>query len=328
MTNFWQTLPKPFTVLAPMDDVTGNVFRKVINSSFRPDIFFTEFTNADGLISVGSKIVGSKLKYEPDQHPIIAQIWGNNPESIYKSAKIVKNLGFDAIDFNMSCPVKNITKRGCGAALIGNYGLAKQIIDALKKGAKGIPVSVKTRLGLKTNVIEEWATFLLNQRLDALTIHARTASEMSKVPAQWDEIEKVVKIKNKISPNTVIIGNGDVKDYEDVIFKHNKYGVDGVMIGRGVFDNPWVFEHDNNKQHSKKEYLNLLLKHFDYFELDYPDPIVLQKRYPALKKFFKMYINGFNRASEFRLQLMETKNLQEARELVNTLGSRKTLDLE
>lgn len=315
MVNFWQNLAKPFTVLAPMDDVTDNVFRQVINSTARPDVFFTEFTNVDGLTSVGSKIVGRKLEYENSQHPIVAQIWGNNPVNVYKSAKIVKKLGFDAIDFNMSCPVKHIVSRGCGAALIGNNKLAKDIIDALREGAGDLPISVKTRLGLKTNVIDEWSQFLLEQHLDALTIHARTASEMSKVPAQWKEIGKVVKYKNKISPYTIIIGNGDVKTYDQVIELGNEYGVDGVMIARGIFDNPWVFDKDK-KEHTKEEYLKLLLVHFDFFEKANSDPIVLKKRFPALKKFLKMYVKDFSEASLLRQKLMETESLTEAREIL------------
>jgi tRNA-dihydrouridine synthase len=315
MVNFWQNLNKPFSVLAPMDDVTDNVFRKVILNTARPDVFFTEFTNADGLTSPGSKIVGRKLKYEKDQHPIVAQIWGNDPENIIKAAKIVKDLGFDGVDFNMSCPVRNIVKRGCGAKLIGNNSLAKEIIASLKEGAKGIPISVKTRLGLSKNIIEEWATFLLSQKLDALTVHARTASQMSKFPADWEQIGLVVKIKNKISPNTIIIGNGDVKSIAQGKSLADKYGVDGIMIARGVFDNPWVFDPDD-KNHTKEEYLNLLLKHFDYYESENPDPVVFARRYPSLKKFFKMYIKDFDGANILRQSLMETKNLEEARHLL------------
>ena len=319
MTNFWQKLPKPFIVLAPMDDVTDNVFRKVINETMRPDVFFTEFTNADGLASPGSKIVGKKLKYESNQHPIVAQIWGNNPDTVYKAAKIVKDLGFDAIDFNMSCPVRNIVSKNCGAALIGNYDLAKNIIEAVRKGSGKLPISVKTRLGLKNNVAADWCKFLLEQNLDTIIIHARTAAEMSKVPAHWDEIGKIVKMRNEISPKTLIIGNGDIKSYDQALQVAKKYGVDGVMIGRGIFDNPWVFDKSSNNIHTKHDYLQLLLKHLNYFEIENPDEVVRRKRYSSLKKFFKMYIKEFKDASILRQTLMETDTVNEAREVLSKI---------
>jgi tRNA-dihydrouridine synthase len=312
MVNFWNSLPTPFTVLAPMDDVTDNVFRKVIQETARPDVFFTEFTNTDGLTSVGARVVSRKLKFEIKQRPVVAQIWGNKVESFFKAAQIIKELGFDGIDINMGCPVREIVKKCAGAGLIGQNSLAKEIIEAVKKGAPGVPLSVKTRLGITKNVGEEWATFLLEQELCALTIHGRTAIQMSKVPADWDEIGKVVNIKNRVAPKTLVIGNGDIKSWGQITNMHNKYGVDGVMIGRGIFDNPWVFS-KNIALHKKEEYVNLLLKHFDYFEAENTSAEVQKKRYPALKKFFKMYIKDFDGASIFRQKLMEMENLQKAR---------------
>ena len=319
MTNFWLELPKPFTVLAPMDDVTDNVFRKLINETARPNVFFTEFTNADGMVSSGRVIVARKLKFEPPQRPIVAQIWGNNPDTIYRAAKIIKEMGFDGIDINMGCPVREVIKKCAGAGLIGKYELAKAIIDAVKKGAHGIPISVKTRLGIGTNIAGEWATFLLKQNLDALTIHARTASQMSKVPADWNEVGKIVELKNQIAPKTLIIGNGDIKSFAEVLEKSRIYGVDGVMIGRGIFDNAWVFDPIDKGNHTQSEYLDLLIKHLDYFEKDNPDPVIIKKRYPALKKFFKMYIKEFNGASLLRQKLMETETITEARTIITGL---------
>lgn len=313
MTNFWQKLPKPFTVLAPMDDVTDNVFRKVINATARPDVFFTEFTNADGLSSKGANIVSRKLIFDPDQHPIVAQLWSNNPQSMFKAAKIVKTMGFDGIDINMGCPVREVIKKSAGAGLIGKYDLSKSIIDAVKDGADGLPVSVKTRLGISVNIAEEWATFLLSQNLSALTIHARTASQMSKGLADWDEIAKIVKIKNKIAPKTVIIGNGDVKSYTEVLEKHKIFGVDGIMIGRGIFGNPWIFDVNSLISHKKSEYIELLLKHLDFFELENQDHKTMMKRFPALKKFLKMYINNFEGASLLRQRLMEVNTPEKVR---------------
>lgn len=314
MTNFWQNLKKPFTVLAPMDDVTDNVLREIINEVARPDVFFTEFTNSDGLNSIGNKIVARKLTFEKGQHPIVAQIWGNNPESMEKASKKILKLGFDGIDINMGCPVHDVVKKGAGAGLIGNYENSKNIIDAVKKGVNNkIPVSVKTRLGINTNIAEDWASFLLRQDLSALTIHGRIAKQMSQGDANWDEIKKIVEIRNRVSSGTLIIGNGDVKSYSEVIEKYNKYNVDGVMIGRGIFSNPWVFD-SNEKTHKTAEYLNLLIKHLKLFEKTCGE----NKNFAIMKKFFKMYINGFPNASELRTKLMETKSVTEAVEFLKT----------
>lgn len=317
MTNFWQKLPKPFTVLAPMDDVTDNVFRQVVMKAGRPDVFFTEFVSSDGLVFNSHGVPLRKLTFTPNQHPIVAQIWGTNPENMEKAAKIVVDLGFDGIDINMGCPVREVMKRGAGAGLIGNYDLSGEIIISVKKGAGVLPVSVKTRLGKNDNIARDWCSFLLKQNIAALTIHARTAKQMSKVPADWEEIGKMVKIGNKISPETIIIGNGDVKSYKEVGDLSEKYGVDGVMIGRGIFANPWVFARDT-KEHSRQDYIDLLLKHIDLFEKTWGET----KNFAIIKKFFKMYINNFKGASILRQKLMEAKSFEEikkrlAEEFVN-----------
>ena len=308
MPNFWSKLDRPFTILAPMDDVTDNIFRQVILHTSRPDIFFTEFTNADGLVHGGSGVPLRKLSYTKDQHPIIAQIWGTNPENFEKAARIVRDSSFDGVDINMGCAVKDVIKKGAGAALIGNYQLAEKIIKSVRAGVEKIPVSVKTRLGNRTNIADEWLKFLLNQDLAAITIHARIAKQMSGGIADWDEIGRIVEMKNKISPKTIIIGNGDVLSYKEVLEKYETYKIDGVMIGRGVFQNPWVFD-KKEKMRTRNEYLELLNYHLDLYE---KDPLSV-KSYGTLKKFFKIYIRGFDNASEVRSKLMETRNLKEAR---------------
>jgi tRNA-dihydrouridine synthase len=316
MNNFWTKLNKPFTVMAPMDDVTDNVFRQIILSAARPDVFFTEFANVDGLVHGANGIPLRKLSFTPNQHPIVAQIWGVNPTNFEKAAKMVCDLGFDGIDINMGCPVRDVVKMGAGSGLIGNYELVKEIIDSVKLGAGKLPVSVKTRLGNKVNISEEWITFLLGQKLAALTVHARIAKQMSQGFADWEEIGKIVKIKNKIAPETLIIGNGDVKSYPEVVEKHEKYKVDGVMIGRGVFANPWVFDPTTPRlRRTRKNYVDLLLKHINLFESTWGDT----KNYQVLKKFFKMYINGFEGASAMRAKLMETENFNQVRKLLNSV---------
>lgn len=312
MINFWQGLPKPFTVLAPMDDVTDNVFRQVVLSAARPDVFFTEFVNSDGLNHGANGIPLDKLRYSCDQHPIVAQIWGNIPESMEKAAKKVSKLGFDGIDINMGCPVKDVVKKGSGAGLIGNYDLAGSIIKAVKKGAGKVPVSIKTRLGKNENIAEDWITFLLKEDIAALTVHARTASEMSGPPADWNEIGKIVQIRNTIAPKTVIIGNGDIKSYKEAVLMHKKYGVEGIMIGRGIFANPWVFDR-TGKPHTKNDYIELLTLHIDLFEETWGKT----KNFEVIKKFIKMYIKDFEGANAIRQKLMDAKSINDMKNLIS-----------
>ncbi|HKC04329.1 MAG TPA: tRNA-dihydrouridine synthase [Patescibacteria group bacterium] len=316
-TNFWQKLPKPFTVLAPMDDVTDTVFRQVVLSAGRPDVFFTEFTSADGLVFNSHGVPLRKLMFTKGQHPIVAQIWGKDPDRMEKAAKIVADLGFDGIDINMGCPVRDVIRLGAGAGLIGNYESAGNVISAVKKGAGGLPVSVKTRLGINTNIAADWSTFLLKQNLAALTIHARTAKQMSAVPAQWEEVGKIVKIRDRIAPNTPIIGNGDVKSYREILKLSQEYGVDGVMVGRGIFTDPWIFDSSSIlASHPRQEYIDLLLLHIKLFEKTWGET----KNFAIIKKFFKMYINNFRGASLLRQKLMATGNFEEVENLIRSEG--------
>ena len=309
MTNFWKKLPKPFTVLAPMENVTDYVFREVIaNYLPKPDVMFTEFTNVEALNSVGFDKTIHRFKFSENQRPIVAQIWGINPKNYYKTAKMIVDLGFDGIDINMGCPDKAVVKIGACSALINNQPLAKEIIEAVKKGSNKLPISIKTRIGVKEIVTEEWITFLLEQKIDAVTVHGRTAKQLSDVPANWNEITKAVEIKNKISPKTIIIGNGDVKNQNDILEKHTKHGVDGVMIGRGILSNPWVFEKEE-KVHFYEDYKKVLLKHLALYDNT--------MHYDKLKKFFKMYVNNFDGANSLRTKLMKTKTVGDALKLLN-----------
>jgi nifR3 family TIM-barrel protein len=300
--NFWKTLPKPFWVLAPMEDVTDTVFRQIVASLGRPHVFFTEFTNVEAMANNASK---GRLEFTPSEHPIVAQIWGNNPTSFYEAAKTIKLMGFDGIDINFGCPERSIIKQGACSALIGQEKLVSEIIQATCEGAGGMPVSVKTRIGIKTIVTEEWIGFLLGQKLAAITIHGRTVTEMSDVPAHWDEIAKAVKIRKN---QTLIIGNGDVKSLSEAREKIYQTGVDGVMIGRGIFENPALFA---EKILSKEEKLKLLREHIDMYEETWGNT----KNFQILKKFVKTYISGFDGASEMRMQLMQAKNIDQLKQI-------------
>lgn len=312
--NFWQTLPKPFFILAPMEDVTDSVFRRIIASCGRPDVFFTEFTNVEGIFSHGEAIVSQRLSFTPSEKPLVAQIWGLEPSHFFKAARKLAGMGFDGIDINMGCPQKSITKRGACSALINNHSLAKEIILATKEGAGVLPVSVKTRLGFKHNQREEWISFLLSFDLSAITIHARTATEMSSVPARWDEVGHVVKMRNEMRKDTLIIGNGDVTSREDGAKKAKTYRVDGIMIGRGVFYNPWIFDtHRGEQTASKKQRLGLLVQHIQLFEKSWGK----NKPFQIMKKYIKIYVSGFDGANGLRIKLMGTHSYTQAYKVIN-----------
>jgi len=314
--SIWQQLPRPIFILAPMEDVTDTVFRRIISSVGKPHLYFTEFTNVDGFLSEGREQVGQRLKFEPEEKPLIAQIWGLKPENFYKASKEIVEMGFDGIDLNMGCPQKDVISKGACSALINNHALAKEIIVATKEGSKGLPVSVKTRLGFKTNQREEWIGFLLEQNLAALTIHGRTAQEMSIPSAHWDEIGKVVELRDMMGLTTPIIGNGDVESIEEAQEKVEKYHVDGVMIGRGIFHNPWLFDPQKKLENiTPTERFELLLRHIKLFE----DTWGNKKPFQILKKYFKIYIANFSGASDLRAQLMECKNGDEVRNIIESI---------
>lgn len=309
MSNFWQQLPKPFFALAPMDGVTDVVFRHVVARAAKPDVFLTEFINTDSYCSAkGQQSTASRIAFTSDEQPIVAQIWGTNPENYATMARGLKDLGFAGIDINMGCPVKDVIKKGSGSALIQTPSLAAEIIAAAKEG--GLPVSVKTRIGFKQRNTEQWLSFLLQQDLAALTVHGRTQKEQSKVPADWAEIGKAVQLRDQIAPQTIIIGNGDVKDRADGEQKAKQYGVDGIMIGRGVFANVFCFE-KQPATHTHQEYIKLLNLHLDLFDKQWPD-----NPFAPLKRFFKIYIREFSGASEIRDRLMHTSSTNEARAII------------
>ncbi len=321
----WTNLPKPFFVLAPMEGGTDTVFRQIVAQCSRPDAMFTEFTNVEGLLSKGKEEVGKRLVFEKSEKPLVAQIWGKRPESFFEVAKILKSMGFDGIDINMGCPERTVVANGCCSALIENPKLAAEIIAATKQGSEGLPVSVKTRIGFKTISTKEWIGFLLDQDLDALTIHFRTQKEMSLVPAHWEEAKKIVEIKKQKGKKTVLIGNGDVMSKVNGRELAKKYGLDGIMIGRGAFHNPYVFnESINYEQQTKTERITLLKKHLELFEKTWKDIHPLSekgfgKSYPPLKRYFKIYISGFDGAADLRGELMLTTSLDEAKKILSGL---------
>lgn len=326
MKKIWDKLPKNFFCLAPMSDVTDPAFRRVIAKYSKTNknnnlVFWTEFVSADGLASPGREVLKNNLVFSRKEKPIIAQLFGANQDKMRKATSYVISLGFDGIDINMGCPDRAVEKQGAGSSLIKNPKLAGLLIEAVKEGIKdsgkkNISVSVKTRIGYNKNQIEEWIPFLLSCDLDALTIHARTRKELSKTSADWSHVKRVVEIRNQMKVKTKIIGNGDVTSLTEAKKLMKQTGCDGVMIGRGIFGNPWFFN-SSKKKITLEEKLKVLVEHTNLFEK-------LEghyKNFAVMKKHYKAYVNDFSGAKELRLKLMETENAKEVEKIVSNFLS-------
>jgi len=305
--SFWKSLPHPFFMLAPMANVTDAAFRRVICKYGKPDVLYTEFVSADGLCSAGREALLIDLKYSEIEHPIIAQIFSAHPDKIFEAAKLIAELGFDGIDINMGCPDKNVMKQKAGAALIKQPELARELMRAAKAGAPNLPLSVKTRIGDVKNTLNEWLPVLLEEKPEAIIIHGRTRKEMSKVPARWETIKEAVEIAK--GSGVKIIGNGDVVDVTDARNKVKETGCDGVMLGRAIFGNPWLF---SEKIPSIKEKLEVMLEHTYLFE----ELLGEHKSFHIMRKHYKAYANGFDGAKELRIQLMQTENVADVEKIV------------
>ena len=294
-----------------MEGVTDIAFRQVIAKAARPDIFFTEFTNVNSYISEkGRPNALERFRIEETERPIVPQIWGTKPEMFAETAKALKEMSFPAVDINMGCPDRHVVATGGGSGLIRTPELAKGIIRATKTA--GLPVSVKTRLGYsRVDEWEDWLTTILEAEPAALTIHLRTKKEMSKVAAHYELIPDILALKDAISPETVLIINGDIERPADAQ-KYIDMGVDGIMIGRGVFHNSFCFEKEP-REHGREELIDLMRYHLDLYEKYELSP------YDPLKHFYKIYINNFPGASEIRDRLMHTKSIPEAREVLAEL---------
>jgi nifR3 family TIM-barrel protein len=329
MKNFWQKLNRPFFCLAPMSDVTDFAFRTMISkysknrNNKNEVVFWTEFVSADGLCDKHArKKLSHILRFKDSERPIVAQVFGANPDNMKKACQYIASLDFDGIDINMGCPDKSVVAQGAGSALIKNPDLAHKIIKASQEGikiaGKNIPVSVKTRIGFNKEEIDSWIGELVKEDISALTVHLRTKKELSNVPANWEYIDKIKKIITKSGKDILLICNGDIKDMKEAREKIKKYGCDGVMIGRGVFGDPWFFAnltHENRGcqiEISLNEKLNVLIEHTKLFEKELGDI----KNFDVMKKHFKAYINGFKGARELRVELMKSKNSKEVESII------------
>lgn len=353
MSNFWTKLQTPILAQAPLADVTDAAFRRMIakyssdcwtsdvqqsrdrdvadRNLRNPFVMWTEFVAADGLMRAtpeGKEKLMADLIYSNEERPIVAQLFSSHPEYMEQAARLCKELGFDGIDINMGCPDRAIEKQGCGSAMIKTPEIAKEVIRAAQKGGDGLPISVKTRLGYNEDQLEEWLPAILEESPAAVTIHARTRKEMSKVPARWERIARAVAIRDELGSNTLILGNGDVLSVDDAREKIAASGADGAMVGRALFGNPWFFHptrrlpqrlialptHGVNREEiiatdtsdtsveyvSLHERLTVLVEHTKLF-----CELLPFKSFNVMKKHYKAYVNGFPHAKELRTELME-----------------------
>ncbi len=326
--GFWKKLHIPIFALAPMADVTDEAFRRMIARYGKPDVMWTEFVSCNGLCSDGRRALLQDLLFDERERPIVAQFFGATPEHFYRSALLARELGFDGIDINMGCPDKNIQKQNAGAKLILDPPLAKRIVAETKRGAGPLPVSIKTRIGYTKNIIDEWLPHVLETEPSAITIHGRTKKEMSDVPAHWDIIAHAAVLVKKYDSSKnrpLVLGNGDIKSVEEGFEKVARYGVDGVMVGRGLFGMPWFFrdiqalrdgKRPVHRAISTKKKMCIMLEHAALFEKLFSET----KRFDVMKKHFKAYVHGFDRAKELRMKLMQTHTVAEIRTILKEEG--------
>ena len=314
--DFWQSMPKPFFVLAPMANVTDYAFRSMFAKYGKPDVMWTEFVSADGLVSSGKDRLMIDLKYSRKERPVVAQLFTGHPPVMEKAAKIVLDLGFDGLDINMGCPDRAVERQGGGASLIKNPKFAFEVLQSARNGVEGkIPVSIKTRIGYN-KFDPDWIRSVLLWNIPVLTVHLRTRKEMSLVPAHWELVPEIVKLRNEICPQTLLIFNGDVDSISHGAKLLNEFGGDGVMVGRGIFGKPWFFSdipkvrknfpriYNIVNEKSPKERLTILLEHTKLFVKSFKG----YKNFDVMKKHFKAYVSGWDGARELRVELMEAKD--------------------
>lgn len=325
--SFWNHLQTPHFSLAPMEDVTDTAFRQLVaelSDSEVLQVMYTEFMSTDGFVhEVGKEHVAHRLLVSATEREVlqrkgiklVAQIWGTDPAKFAETARILtQEYAFDGIDINMGCPVKKVVQQGACSALIGTPELAIEIIQATKS-ATHLPVSVKTRIGLNRKVTEWWVETLLSTGISALVVHGRLQKDMSEVPADWDEIAKAVQVANKLNLSTPIIGNGDVRSYQHGLQLAQETGVNGLMVGRGIFSNPWIFN-KTTKEITPHEKIETMRRHIHLFESFWGH----NKRYPVIQRFFKIYISGFEGAAALRAKIMLAKNMEHVHQILAEFG--------
>jgi len=331
MSSVYRRLPRPFVAMAPMKGITDTVFRRMLCEIAKPDLLYTEFAWAEGLCSPKPTRFKQQLEFHTTEHPIVAQLWGRSPAAFERAAAFACRLGFDGIDINMGCAVRKILKRGTGAGLIATPKAAAEIIAAVRSGAPDLPLSVKTRLGMNEVSVEHWCGFLLEQRLDALCVHARTAAQGYGGSADWNAINAVIALRNRISPDTVVIGNGDLSSTDHALSLHARHPVDGFMIGRAVLLDPYVLQRrdsavrrDRASAHavSPARCISLFREHVALHRR------IWGKRRNAgvLKRFVAVYLAGIPEYTQLRRRLLRSETHAEMLAVLSTAAAKARQD--
>ncbi len=307
--SFWDDLPRPFFLLAPMANATDTAFRRIVTECSSPHAVYTEFTSVAGLCSPGAPRLMVDLEFAECERPVIAQFFGSVPEQFRRCAELAVELGFDGVDINMGCPDRSVLRQKAGAALIRDPELALEIIAATRAGAGDLPVSVKTRIGHDSDMVEEWIGRLLGARPAAIAIHARTVKERSEVPAHWDAVRRSCELAR--GSGVPIVGNGDVRSLQQGRALAAETGADGVMIGRGIFGNPWVFSAAGAPDDLRAA-VETMLAHALLYDLLFAG----RKNFVDLRRHFKAYVGGFRGARRLRMELMETHSVGDVERIV------------
>lgn len=339
--GFWSELALPIIGLSPMDDVTDHPYRFIQKKYGQPALIYTEFTSVEGVCHGALQLLKDFL-FDETQRPIVAQIYGTTPDFFRQTATLLCELGFDGIDINMGCPAKTVASSGAGAALIKNPQLAQEIVTSTKAGVmdwvngkssrdcpdivekiwreverrhellppnyqqrRSIPVSVKTRVGYDEKIASTWIPQLLETEPVAIAIHGRTLKQAYGGSADWEEIGKAVAVAK--SSSTLILGNGDVTNYDQALEKVSQYGVAGVLIGRGSFGNPFVFQPAGFSPAASK--FQIALEHAQLFESTFQDNP--KYNFLPMRKHLGWYVREISNAKEVRMKLFQTNSAAE-----------------
>lgn len=313
----WESCKKPILALAPMAGYTDSPFRRIVKEICPSAICFTEFTSIDGLLHDSESTFRQVTFDSKKERPVIAQIFGKQPEKFKQAAQILTKLGVDAIDINMGCPARKIVSSDHGSALLKNKKLAAEIVRAAAENTHA-PVSVKMRTGMQKydeNYFLDFALEMEKSGAKLITVHGRTSKQMYSGNADWNPIYKLKKLA-KIP----IVGNGDIKSGRDAIEKLQN--LDGVMVGRSAMGNPWIFAeiaaafaNKPFRAPSFQEKLPIIKKH-----LELSCEFKGQKwGIMEFRKHISCYIRGFPNASGFRQQLVTAETKDEVISILNKL---------
>ena len=357
--GFWAQLPHPILGLAPMDGVTDAPFRLTVATRGRPDVIFTEFTAVMDVCR-GPAHMLSSLIYSEAERPVVAQLYGKDPDLFYQAAHIVCELGFDGLDINMGCPSRNVAASGSGAGLIRTPDLAHDIMRAARQGIadwaagrslanaglkkshtelirglnqrrgdqwiaprRTIPLSVKTRIGYDTIIVERWIEHLLAEQPIAISVHGRTLEQMYRGEADWSAIERAVQLAR--GTDTLLLGNGDVQSLQDAIRRVRQHGVHGVLVGRGALGEPWLSRRKEaaraaasdpsglveSESPTLDERFHVMLDHAKQYEA-----ILDRKCFPRMRKHLGWYCKGFPGAAAMRAAMVRASSSEDVARLV------------